>query len=275
MIAYYFSLGLLVVAATLLGLAARALPTFQMGKLLGYALTMTVLLILSAGLPLVFDLAPAPWYWLLATWGTLVGIVHVVLLYRTLPWSRTELFLREGLLTLVIALAGVLGHALVVSQVQPPWPPFALGGALLGFLLPFLLHKAFHLWKAIPPPLFSTWQYPQDQPAPELTFQQTIPVRFNFSKSPEQSDPTIFTVVAPSYTLFGDLFHSFILDYNRQFAEQPIREYQVPNEWVFYVHPQRWWQKKKLINPALNVVQNQLQTNQLVSAVRVSYQEQP
>ncbi|MGB3780911.1 MAG: TssN family type VI secretion system protein [Tunicatimonas sp.] len=273
MIAYYLSLGILLVAATVLGLAARALPTFQIGKLLGYALTMTVLLLLSAVLPLLFDLSPSQWYWLLAAWGTLVGIIHVILLYRTLPWSRGELFLREGLLTLVIGLAGVLGHALMVSQVHPPLPPFALSGALLGFLLPFLLHKAFQLWKSMPPPLFSTWLFPQDQPAPELTFQQTIPVRFNFSKSPQQPDPTIFTVVAPSSTLFGDLFHSFILDYNRQFAEQPIQEYQAPNEWIFYVHPQRWWQKKKLINPALNVVQNQLQTNQLVSAVRVSYQQ--
>jgi hypothetical protein len=272
MIAYYLSLGILLTAATVLGLAARALPNFRAGKFLGYAVIMTALLALSAGFPLVSELAPARWYWLLVAWGGVIGLGHAVVMYRFLPWAQEELFLREGLLTLVIGLAGVLGYALLLSQVRPPMAPFALSGALLCFLLPFLLHKAFHLWKAIPPPLFSTWQYPQDQPAPELTFQQTIPVRFNFSKSPEQPDPTIFTVVAPSYTLFGDLFHSFILDYNRQFTEHPIREYQAPNEWIFYVHPPRWWQKKKLINPKLNVVQNQLKSNQMVSAVRVSYQ---
>lgn len=272
MIAYYLSLGILAVAATVLGLAAKALPNFQPIRLLGYALIVATLLGLSATLPLFFELAPAQEYWWLVAWGVVVGIVHTVVLYRFLPWTRGELLLREGLLTLVVGLAGTLSYALVVAQVHPPLPPLALTGALLCFLLPFLVHKAFHLWKAIPPPLFSTWLFPQDQPAPELKFQHTIPVRFNFSKSPQQHDLTIFTVVAPSYTLFGDLFHSFILDYNRQFAEQPIQEYQTPNEWIFYVHPQRWWQKKKLINPELNVAQNQLQTNQLVSAVRVSYQ---
>lgn len=272
MIAYYLSLGILVVAATVLGLAARALPNLQPGKLLGYALAITALLGLSAGLPMVFDLVPTQLYWWLVVWGVVLGIVHTVVLYRFLPWTRSELLLREGLLTLVIGLAGTLVHALLLAQVHPPLPPFALAGALLCFLMPFWFHKAFHLWKAIPPPLFSTWLYPQDQPAPELNFQQTIPVRFNFSKSPQQTDATIFTVVAPSSTLFGDLFHSFILDYNRQFAEQPIQAYEPPHEWIFYVHPQRWWQKKKLINPELDVAKNQLQSNQLVSAVRVSYQ---
>ncbi len=272
MIAYYLSLGGMAVAATVLGLAARSLPSFQLGKILGYALTMTALLVVVAGLPLLLDLTLARWSGLLAGWGTLMGIVHVFLLYRVLPWTRSELFLREGLLTVVIGLAGTLGHALLVGLLQPTVPPFALSGSLLCFLLPFLVHKTFHLWKAIPPPLFSTWLYPQDQPAPELTFQHTIPIRFNFSKLPQQHEPTTFTVVAPSYTLFGDLFHSFILDYNRQFAEQPIEAYEPPHEWIFFVHPARWWQKKKLINPELNVAQNQLHTNQLVSAVRVSYQ---
>ena len=272
MIAYYLSLGILVVAAAVLGLAARGLPNFRISQLLGYVLAMIFLLSASAGLSFLTELSFSRWYWLLAAWGMMLGIVHAGFMYRVLSWTRGELFLREGLLTLVIGLGGVLGYALVTSLTHPLRPPFALSGALLAFLLPFLLHKAFQLWKAIPPPLFSTWLFPRDQPAPELTFQQTIPIRFNFSKSTQQTDPTIFTVVAPSSTLFGDLFHSFILDYNRQFAEQPIQEYQAPHEWIFYVHPARWWQKKKLINPKLNMVQNQLQSNQLVSAVRISYQ---
>jgi hypothetical protein len=271
MTAYYITLGVLGIAAAVLALAARSLVKIQLGRLLGYALVLIVLLGLSAGLSLL-ELSSTQEYRLLAAWGVGMGIIHSVFMYRILSWTRGELLLREGLLTLVIGLAGVLLYAPVVAQGRPPLPPFALSGALLGFLLPFWLHKAFQLWKSIPPPLFTTWQYPQDQPAPEFTFEQTIPVRFNFSKSPRQSDPTLFTVVAPAAATFGDLFHSFIIDYNRQFAEQPIQAYEPPQEWVFFVHPPRWWQRKKLVNPNLDVSQNQLHSNQVVSAVRVSYQ---
>ncbi len=271
MTAYYITLGILGIAATVLTLAAKGLAKVQLGKLLGYTLIFVVLLGLSAGLSLL-ELSPAQEYGWLAVWGLAMGIIHSVFMYRILLWTRRELLLREGLLTLVIGLAGMLVYALAVALVRPPLPPFALSVALLGFLLPFWLHKAFQLWQSMPPPLFATWQYPQDQPAPEFTFEQTIPIRFNFSKSLHQSDSTLFTVVAPAASSFGDLFHSFIIDYNRQFAEQPIQAYEAPHEWVFFVHPPRWWQRKKLVNPDLNVTQNQLHSNQVVSAVRVSYQ---
>lgn len=271
MIPYYINLGFATVAAVLLFMAGKARPEFNIGKIIAYALAMIALLCLSVSIVFVADLSLLWTFRIIGAYSLLIGIVHVLLLYRQQKWARPALFLRELLLTIIITIAAITLFAFAVGRLRAGIPPFALSWALLFFLIPFLAHKALHLWRSIPPPIFSTWQYPAGKPNPELTFQDTIPVQFNFSKSPQEDKQTVFTVVAPSYTLFGDLFHLFIVDYNQQYADTPIREFEPPQEWIFFVNPQRWWQKRKLINPELNVVQNNIQSNEVVSAVRVSY----
>ena len=270
MIPYYINLGFTTVAAVLLWIAGKARPEFQIGKVLSQVVMMVTLLCLSASIALT-SLPLSLSFWVLAGYSVVIGVVHVVVLYRQQKWARPALFLRELLLTLIITLAGITSFAFAMTKLRPELSPVALSWSLTFFILPFLLHKALYLWKDIPPPIFSTWQYPVGKPVPELVFQQTIPVQFDFSKSPQQDEKTVFTVVAPSGTLFGDLFHLFVIDYNQQFADTPIQEVGPPYEWIFYINPQRWWQKRKLINPELNVAQNNIQANEIVSAVRVSY----
>ncbi|MEM6844142.1 MAG: TssN family type VI secretion system protein [Bacteroidota bacterium] len=260
---------LALVSGVLFFLSSRARPELVLGKVLVHALTFIGFFLLCTGLIVIAKLTPALAFWLVLGLSLVAGTIHTWLLHKRFAWVQKELFLTELVLTLFIYAVGSLLMCFLYSILTEVTPVSFLAGAALLFLIPFLVHKSFLLWQTIPPPYYYKWFFPTEKEIPTLSFENTIPLQFTFEKKVDQPDTTTFSVVAPTDIHLGDLFHSFLEEYNLHNADSPIQSYRPPFSWMFYCDTGNWWQPRKIVDPDVSVTENNLQPNDLVNAVRI------
>nr|WKN35098.1 TssN family type VI secretion system protein [Tunicatimonas sp. TK19036] len=264
------SLSILAIASgALFMVSSKARPDFVVGASLGYAALFILILACTAALGLVDNLAPNITFWILLCVFLIAGIVHTWLLHRKFSWAQSDLFLAELLFTLFIFSAGTILLCLIYQLLTDVPSVAFLVGAALPFLIPFFLQKSLQLWQSVPPAYYYKWFFPTEKEAPVLTFQHTIPLQFNFCKEVDKDDSTTFSVVAPTNILFGELFHSFLEEYNTQFPDSPIQAYRPPYSWMFYSDTGKWWNRKKVIDPDVSILENSIKPNESVNAVRI------
>ncbi len=263
----------LAVLATISGvlffLSSRARPELQLGKVLIYAVALISTFVLYAILAIASGISPSLLFWLVFGLILIAGIIHTWLLHRKFAWVQKELFLAELLLTLFIYAVGTLLLCLLYTTLAAYSSASFLAGAATAFLLPFFIHKSFLLWLAVPPPYYYKWFFPTEKEVPALSFQNTISLQFTFVKEINHTDSPTFAVVASNDTSLGDLFHSFLDEYNQHNADSPIQSYRPPFSWIFYGETRQWWKPRKVVNPDVSIAENDLKTNDLVNAVRI------
>ena len=203
-----------------------------------------------------------------------LGILHTWLMYKTLSWSNKRNFLSETLFTLFITLLGAAVFAGVFYALHEGGYTGPLASAVLAFLLPYFIHKTYCLGQGIPAPLFKTWQYSPHHAVPEADLDNAIRVHFRIAKNMYEGKYSKFTIRAPIGLSFGDLFYTFIKDYNQGHPEGPIepQNTETPFSWMFYTKP-GWWQSRNVIDPDLTVKSNNIEDNTLINAKRVSLQD--
>ncbi|MGB3589497.1 MAG: TssN family type VI secretion system protein [Tunicatimonas sp.] len=263
----------LAVLATISGvlffLSSQARPELQLGKVLTYAAAFISSFALYAVLAIVGKISSSLIFWLVFGLSLVAGILHTWLLHRKFAWVQKELFLAELLLTLFIYSVGTLLLCLLCTTLATYTSVSFLAGAATAFLLPFFIHKSFLLWLAIPPPYYYKWFFPTEKEVPTLSFQNTIPLQFTFVKEINHTDSPTFAVVASNDTQLGDLFHSFLDEYNQHNVDSPIQSYRPPFSWIFYCETHQWWKPSKVVNPDASIAENDLKPNDLVNAVRI------
>ncbi|WKN41291.1 TssN family type VI secretion system protein [Tunicatimonas pelagia] len=257
------------ITGVLFFLSSRARPELLLGKVLVYAVAFIGTFVLYAVLAIVGKLSPSLLFWLIFGLSLIAGIIHTWLLHRRFAWVQKELFLAELLLTLFMYATGTLLLCLLCTALADYASVSFLAGAATAFLLPFFIHKSFLLWQAVPPPYFYKWFFPTEKEVPTLTFQNTIPLQFTFEKEINHTDSTTFAVVAPNDIQLGDLFHSFLEEYNQHNTDSPIQSYRPPFSWIFYCETHQWWKPLKVVDPNASVAENNLKPNDLVNAVRI------
>ncbi len=243
---------------------AKKLPLLIHLLVFAFVLSLTGLIPLAgnlslASLPLIFLLVVA-----------MLGVLHTWALYRFQTWSRYDLSLAETLFTLATALLGSVGYTVIAMAIhQTAVNSFLTAMIVLPFMAPFLLHKTFALWKAIPTKIFFIWQYADSLEVPEVIQSDSIRIRFRISKD-EDSSWSRFTVQAPMNMRFCDVFHYFLYGYNQQHPKEPILTHTAkrPFGWYFYIETP-WWQKKGAINPNLSIYRNELKDSALINARRI------
>lgn len=203
-----------------------------------------------------------------------LGILHTWLMYKTLPWSRKRFFLSETLFTLLITLLGAAVFAWVFYTLHQSGYTGPLTSAMLAFLLPYFIHKTYCLGQGIPAPLFKTWQYSPHHTVPEADLHNAIRVHFRIAKNMYEARYSKFTIRAPLGLSFGDLFYTFIKDYNQSHPEGPIEPQSAENpfSWMFYIKP-GWWQSRKVIDPDVTVQSNNIEDNALINAKRIALRD--
>jgi hypothetical protein len=254
---------------TLFVLSSKARPELNLGKALGYATIFILFFAMGAVLALVLDLAPSLVFWLMFGLSFITGVLHTWLLHKRFAWVQKELFLAELLFTLLIYSIGSILVCLLFTNFTSVSSVAFLAGATLAFLVPFFVHKSFQLWQVVPPPYYYKWFFPTDKEAPTLTFQNTIPLQFTFYKEVNHTDSTTFSVVAPTNIHLGDLFHSFLEEYNQHNPESPIQSYRPPFSWMFYCETGKWWKPRKVVDPDISIFENNIRSNESVNAVRI------
>jgi len=260
---------LAMVAGILFFLSSRARPELQLSKVLIYSLAFISTFVLYAILAIVLDVSPSVFFWLVFGLSFLAGIVHTGLLHRRFAWVQQELFLAELLLTLLIYAIGALTLCLLCLTLVAYTSVSFIAGAATAFLLPFFVHKSFLLWQSVPPPYYYKWFFPTEKEPPVLSFQNTIPLQFTFLKDVNHTDSPTFAVVASHDIRLGDLFHSFLEEYNQHNIDNPIQSYRAPFSWIFYCDTNQWWKPRKVVDPDASVAENDLKPNDLVNAVRI------
>ncbi len=200
-----------------------------------------------------------------------LGFLQVWFMYQFQPWSRTDRFSVEFLFTLLLLLLGGAGYLWVYQWESKETAGWLQAGAILPFLLPFLIHKSIALWKNIPDEIYYFWQYLDTMELPTSIEGEAILLHFRLTKNMYRPSYTRFTVRAPMNMKVSDVFHYFLHHYNQQHPDDPImaNTKNDPFGWYFYTRP-AWWKKKEIVNPNISVYRNQLYENVLVYAKRVS-----
>ncbi len=239
------------------------------GRAIIHGLSFVVALSLLGCLGLLQEITPRTLYIILLISFFLMGLIHTWLLYKGQPWSRRDLFFAETLFTLAITCMGATGFLAVYQLLTQTEPGWVMTGSALLFFFPFLLHKTFFLWKAIPAKIYYIWQYLEYMEVPELIPSEAIRVHFRIARDGQHDTYSKFTIRAPMNMKFGDVFHYFVHDYNSEHPSTRIvanTEHQ-PFGWHFYTR--KYWWKKQVIDPNMSVYRNQLKDNVLISAKRV------
>jgi len=213
-------------------------------------------------------------YFLLQLGFLVLGILHTWLMHKVLPWSIKRYFFAETLFTLLLTLLGGAGFLLVFYLLHTSGYDGPLASVVLTFPLPYLMHKTYCLAQGIPAPLYKTWQYVPTHTVPEADLQNSIRVQFRIAKNMYEGKYSKFTIRAPLGMVVGDLFHSFLRDYNQGHPEGQIQpdSAETPFSWMFYIKPS-WWHGRKVVDPDLTVKSNMIEDNVLINAKRVSLQD--
>jgi hypothetical protein len=210
----------------------------------------------------------------LLVWMLGIGILHVYLSSKILPWFSKQEFWSGLLLTLSTACIG--GIFLLLS--------FHLTGhktfqtihltALLIFVLPFIIFATFISYLNIPVKILRKWYYPVDKHVEDpLDREMESPhiVAFDFKKKASDENMTSFRAKAPKEMVFGKLFYYFINDYNDRNPDGKIEyldENKKPYEWIFYFRP-KWFSSIRYLDPEETNSFNFIKENSIIICKRV------
>ena len=219
-------------------------------------------------------------FWLLSGIFLLFGIVHMAIVHNKYfsPYQQdsTKVLIGE----ILFALSVVLFTIVVFSSLQyflvqdKDFLFYPLMMSTLAFFIPVLVMHTFQAAYEIPPPVYSTWEYPVNQtidlPA-ENPREKIFVIGFEISKKITDTKRTYFRAKAPENMQLGELYYFFINDYNELQSETPIefadKQYE-PYEWWFRKKT-KWYQAIHILDPALSVKDNGIKENTVIICERI------
>ena len=200
-----------------------------------------------------------------------IGIVHVFLMYRLLPFPHPDQFGYGLAYTLICLALGMIAATVIYYLLNLD---FRFLTYLFPFLVPYLIWQCFRFFAAIPPAAYKPWYYPLDAEMPDLDMidlSQIEVVQFVFSKNASDPAQTNFTSKAPLNMTLGQLFFIFINDYNDKNPLQPIEFLNAHRSafgWHFY-REKKWFKNKHYFDPDLSFRENGIQPNEFIYSTRL------
>ena len=214
-------------------------------------------------------------YYIIQVFFLIIGVLHVYLLYRILPWASKNKFLWEFLFSVAIGGFGAIFFLLVYNFLLNEHSlQYILLTAITWFFIPFFFMQAFNRYLEIPACIYRKWYYPVGKDIADPLDSELVSllvVSFVFHKKMNDPEITTFRAKAPAHMVFGRLFYYFLNDYNERHREGPI-EYldqdHHPHGWVFH-HKPNWLGMKRYIDPDLIITDNHIRENSVIICQRV------
>jgi hypothetical protein len=237
-----------------------------------YALILLILISLTGLLQWVDTGAADTYYYFAQALVLVLGVTHVFLMYRFIPQIHPGDFWKGLGITFLIMLAGAIATAILYHFIGLDYRFLTY---ILPFIVPWLCWQVFRVFFQIPSPAFKTWYYPLHEEMPDLDMidlSQIEVVQFVFSKNPQDATQTNFTAKAPLNMTLGQLFFIFINDYNDKNEQHPIhylKSADQPHGWFFY-RKKKWFNQKEFLDSDLSFLNNAIQPNEFIYAVRES-----
>ena len=223
-------------------------------------------------------------YWLFSAVFLLFGIIHVVFFHKryfyTTKNDNNKVFIGEMLFALsVIMFTIVIFSTLQYFLKDKSFLFYPMLLSMLTFFIPILVLYTFEAAYKIPLPVFTTWNYPINQPIDlpdERPNEKLVVIAFEIAKKTSEPIKTNFRAKGPEAMHLGDLYYHFLNDYNELHSETPIEfidTYNSPQEWWFRIKP-KWYQRNKILDPDLSVRDNKIKEDTIIICERIIPQEE-
>ncbi len=204
-----------------------------------------------------------------------LGILHNRLLIKYLPWFKSSPLAMQFLYSIsMLCLGGALMLLLLDLSQLTAYPLIMLSG-LIWFFVPLLFSQSWKAYISLPIKQFKSWRYPIDEPIDPPTDEEMnslVVIAFEFLKTTNETERTVFRAKAPVFMSLGRLFYYFINDYNDRHPDTPI-EYSINGtsacHWLFYVKP-KWYQGKKYLDYESAIKDNGVKENSVIVCQRVN-----
>lgn len=219
-------------------------------------------------------------FWFISGLFLVFGVIHVLITnkrYFNHPReTKTNRVLSEFLFSItVITLSIAAFAALQYFLKDKSFLFYPLLFSFLFFFVPLLVYHSFKAAYEIPPPVYTTWEYPLGK-AIELPDEKeneaVYVIGFELAKNGGNIPRTYFRAKAPADMILGELYYHFINDYNEQQSETPI-EYErkdgEPENWFFRTKP-KWYNLSRILDPDKTVDQNKVKENTVIICERAS-----
>jgi hypothetical protein len=208
--------------------------------------------------------------------ATGLGSLHLYTMNRLLKWTSSNTFWPELLLTLVITLLGALCFVMTYRVLNREGLEVSMASAVLFFIPPFFVYRAFTAAIAIPPKILRQWFYPIHQHGllepDETKLKNLLVISFEFQKNKGDKYFTNFRAKAPVDMEFGELFYYFINDYNERHPNSVIN-YKTntgePDGWIFYKKPKWYTIFTSYIDAERTVFINHIRENDVIICNRI------
>ncbi len=200
----------------------------------------------------------------------LLGILHVVLSKKIVPWFGEQVFNVQLILIITLLLFSYFFTNLSFSFLVTSELPLIWYLSLLWFVVPVLLEFAINRLLEVPEKEFKTWHYPVNEniedPSDE-ELENPVVISFIFRKTPGSKEQTTFRAKAPVAMSLGKLFFFFINDYNSRHPEEMIsylNEENTPVPWIFFKVKNKLLKTKESLDPDDSIYNNNIKENDLL-----------
>lgn len=199
-----------------------------------------------------------------------IGILHVILSKKLIPWYSKQYFFIQLLIILCILLftqffSGLSLSYLVTSSIPRIWYI-----SLLWFLVPILLHQSILKLLQVPQKEFKSWEYPVNitiNDPSDREMENPVIISFVFKKTEESREYTTFRAKAPVGMQLGRLFYFFINDYNSRHPESPISHANGARgsfHWQFFKLRNRFFRLKIALDPEESIYNNEISEDDIL-----------
>lgn len=203
-----------------------------------------------------------------------LGILHVILFRKILPWNNKVEFYWRLFFTVNIMLFGIFFLLLSYRIINYKISSFLILTSVLWFIIPILYVEMVEKYLSLPKRIFKEWIYPADKKIAiptEYELSSPFVISFRFKKKGVRSKFTELKAKAPAHLQFGKLYYFFIEDYVDKMPEERvdfIDKADDPYRWIFY-HRRGLFRLKFYIDPKISVEQNLLKENSMVHCIRI------
>lgn len=214
-------------------------------------------------------------YYFIAIQGLMLmtGILHMNVIRRILPWSKSVSFWGGLLFSLVIACIGAFFMLLAFTSLDLTIHHFLMLSAILWFFIPLLFTQTIARYLDIPKIDYKKWYYPLNQQIPpprDRDLAAPVVITFEFRKNQTDVSNTVFRAKAPLQMPLGKLFYYFLNDYNDRHPDTPVEIALEENAfgWLFY-HKPGWFTRIKYLDADQSVKKNRIKENSIIVCKRV------
>ena len=209
-------------------------------------------------------------YYLAQFISLLAGILHVVIVYRYIPFLHTDEFWKGFGITVLIGCLAAIGCAVAYHFLHLD---FSFLTFIFPFVIPYVCRQTYLHYFRIPLSEYKLWYYPVGVQMPDLSLidlSQIEVIAFVFYKKIDDARQTNFTARAPLKMELGQLFFIFINDYNEKNPHDTISYLNGQNRpygWLFYKRT-GLFKRKYYFDPDLTFAENGILQNESIYGIR-------